>query len=168
MTSLTSSIVQADLEHAPAGVRERVQAFRLLIVLGTQLRALMDRQLSSSDITTQQAALLTLASSTKNPPTQGELAAQLGVSHQNVRQLADALERKGLLEIRADPTDRRTKRMAPTKTVKSMFARRNPKDFEAVSGWFSTLDDKEVAVLVRLLSRLAESVSEERSRSAGL
>jgi DNA-binding MarR family transcriptional regulator len=168
MTSLTSSLVQADLDHAPAAVRERVQAFRLLIVLGTQLRALMDRRLSSSDITTQQAALLALASAAKTPPTQGELAAQLGVSHQNVRQLADALERKGFLEVRADPNDRRTRRMVPTKAVETMFARRNPKDFEAVSGWFSTLDDEEIAVLVSLLARLAESVSEERSRPADL
>jgi DNA-binding MarR family transcriptional regulator len=168
MLSLTSSLLLADLERTPKAVRERVQSFRLLILLGTQLRALMDRRLASSDITTQQAALLALASATEAPSTQGELAAHLGVSHQNVRQLTEALERKGLLEVRIDPKDRRAKRMVPTKAVKTLFARRNPKDFEAVAGWFSALDDREVEMLVALLGRLAESVSEERSRSAGL
>jgi DNA-binding MarR family transcriptional regulator len=141
-------------------------AFRLVIVLATQLRALMDRRLSSSDLTTQQAALLSVALAAEAPPTQGELAAALGVSHQNVRQLTASLERKGFLGIEADPEDRRVKRFAPTKTVKSLFARRNTEDFAAVASWFSNLDSREVTTLVELLARLSGSIAEERARDA--
>lgn len=143
-------------------------AFRLVIVLATQLRALMDRRLSSSDLTTQQAALLSVALATDSPPTQGELASALGVTHQNVRQLTAALERKGFLDIEADAEDRRVKRFVPTKTVKTLFTRRNADDFAAVASWFSNLDAHEVTTLVELLARLSGSLAEERSREASL
>ncbi len=166
--TLAASIVRADLTGVPKPTRDRVMAFRLVIVLATQLRALMDRRLASSDLTTQQAALLAVALAAESPPTQGELASALGVSHQNVRQLTAALERKGFLDIEADAEDRRVKRFVPTKTVKTLFARRHVEDFAAVASWFSSLDSREVTTLVELLARLSKSIAEERSRDASL
>lgn len=165
MSQSTASALGANLADVPGPVRDRVMVFRLLIILGGQLRALMDRRLESSGITTQQAALLAIAGAADAPLTQGELASSLGVSHQNVRQLADALERKRLLEVRVDPDDRRSRQMLPTKAVQRLFARRNPGDFEAVAGWLSALDDREVETLVALLRRLGKSIAEERSRA---
>jgi DNA-binding MarR family transcriptional regulator len=153
--SAIAKALEVDLEQAPASVRDRVVVFRLLIVLGGRVRTLMDAHLAPLGLTTQQAAVLTYASGRERPPAQGEIARHLGVSHQNVRQLVDALARKRLVSERADPTDRRTKRIVPTKRVKRLFARRNPTDYATVAGWLGGLGDREAKQLVKLLAQLA-------------
>src|SRR5215467_3780601 len=84
-----------------------VQAFRLTIALALHLRTLMDRQMADSGVTTQQAALLTVVDMLGRPALT-EAARALAMTHQNVKQLALALERKGLLEIHADENDARS------------------------------------------------------------
>ncbi|HVK86046.1 MAG TPA: MarR family transcriptional regulator [Kofleriaceae bacterium] len=153
-----SKPIEVDLEHVPPAVRERVVIFRQLIVLGGRVRALMDAHLAPLGLTTQQAAVLTYASGRPQPPTQGEIARHLGVSHQNVRQLVNALVRKGLVDERPDPADRRSKRIVPTRRVARLFARRNPADFATVAGWLHGVDDREARQLVKLLGRLATSL----------
>jgi DNA-binding MarR family transcriptional regulator len=142
-----------DLEGVADGVRARVVLFRTLTALAGQLRARMDARYRDAGVTTQQAAVLALAS-VGAPPTQGEVARLLGVTQQNVRQIVDALVRKGLIEVRAQDGDRRMKRLVPTRRVGRLFARRNAGDFAAVAGWFSVLDDATVEALVDGLGRV--------------
>jgi DNA-binding MarR family transcriptional regulator len=147
-----------DLEGVAAPVRDRVILFRLVTVLAGQLRARMDGRLRAAGVTSQQAAVLALASAAP-PPTQGEVARLLGVTHQNVRQIMNALLRKGLLEVYTDAGDRRANRLMSTRRVARLFARRNAGDFAAVAGWFSALDDREVASLVDQLGRVLAALS---------
>lgn len=149
-----SPALVADLGGVPATIRQRVVLFRTLIVLAGQLRARMDQRYRRVGITTQQAAVLALVGSASSPLNQSDLARSLGVTQQNVRQLVDALARKGLVEVRAQPGDRRVKRIVATRAVRPLFARRNPSDFAAVAGWLAVLDDTEVATASALTGRL--------------
>ena len=45
------------------------------------------------------------------PPTLNELAAEMGTSHQNARQMVARLEKKGFLSLSPDPDDRRKTRI---------------------------------------------------------
>lgn len=163
--SPASAARHADLAHLPSRVRNRVTAFRLLLMVGMQLRSMMDRRLAASNLTSQQAALLTVASNRDQAPTQGELAMALGVTHQNIRQLMNALERKGLLAVEIDARDRRMRRAKPTPAVRKLFRRRNHADFAAVAAWFSDLADEEVEQLVGILDRLADKTVSQRART---
>jgi DNA-binding MarR family transcriptional regulator len=165
MSSSPTSAIDASLEHVSGAVAERVRLFRLLVAAGNQLRALMDRRFREDGITTQQAAVLAIAGATETPLTQGEVARRLGVSHQNIRQLADSLVRKGLLEVRADPADRRVKQLVPTRRVPRMFARRNDDDFAAISAWFSSIDDREAKVMQAALHKLLAATTAELARA---
>lgn len=164
MLSTTTSALEASLAGVPMAVRVRVILFRMLVLAGGHLRSLMDRRYREDGITTQQAAVLAVAGATDSPLTQGEVARRLGVSHQNIRQLADSLVGKGLLEIRSEPTDRRVKRLVPTRRVQRLFDRRNADDFAAVAGWFSALDDREARVLQAALRKLLVSTTAELAR----
>lgn len=161
MSTGDSSALDASLSGVPAAVRDRVILFRLLILASGHLRSLMDRRYREDGITTQQAAVLAIAGGTGSPLTQGEVARRLGVSHQNIRQLADSLVSKGLLEIRTDRIDRRAKRLIPTRRVQRLFDRRNADDFAAVASWFSALDDGEVRLLDVALKKLLASTTAE-------
>src|SRR3982074_413376 len=62
-------------------------------------------------LTSSQACLLQRL---KHPMPQREAALQLGYDPSNITALADALEAKGLVERRLDPSDRRVKTLART------------------------------------------------------
>jgi DNA-binding MarR family transcriptional regulator len=62
-------------------------------------------------LTSSQACLL---QGLKHPMPQREAALQLGYDPSNITALADALEAKGLVERRLDPSDRRVKTLART------------------------------------------------------
>jgi DNA-binding MarR family transcriptional regulator len=146
--------LENDLDGVEGSVRVRVVLFRILLALGGQLRARMDRRYREAGITTQQAALLGIAAATDPPPSPSDVARMLGVTHQNVKQFTDALVKKGLLVVRAHPGDRRCKQLIPTARAAPLFARRNPDDFAAITRWLSVLDDREAEELLTMLGRL--------------
>ena len=143
----------------------QVQAFRLVVALAQQLRTLMDRQMSASGVTTQQAALLTVVDLLGKPGLT-EAARALAMTHQNVKQLAAALERKGFLKIVPDDNDARGKRLVTTRRNKAFWARRNEDDHATVAAWFSGLSDDELGRLVRLLAKAMNSARAAANRQA--
>ena len=68
------------------------------------------------DLTTKQWFFLAcLSNLTDNPPTINEMACLMGSSHQNVKQIALKLEKKGFIEITKDEKDARSLRLLFTK-----------------------------------------------------
>jgi DNA-binding MarR family transcriptional regulator len=132
----------------------RVRLFRLLLVGAAALRGRLDRELAPSGLTSQQGALLQWIEAQAEPPTISAVAAGLRMTHQNVKQIALALERKGFVEIVVDPSDRRARRLVLTKQHRHFWRKRNPEDFAHVAAWTAALSDAEVARMTEMLSRL--------------
>jgi DNA-binding MarR family transcriptional regulator len=142
------------LDALPTPRADRVRLFRLMVATATRMRAALDRELASSGITTQQAALLQCVQAQPEAPTIGAVALAMSMTHQNVKQIVVALQRKGFLDIVVDEADRRARRLVLTKHHHRFWARRNPQDFSAVEGLTADLGDAEVQTLVGLLARL--------------
>lgn len=156
----TPTLVQAALPgESPTAA---VQAFRLVIALAQELRTLMDQRLLPSGLTTQQVTLLSVIEIMGGSPTLTETARALAMSHQNVKQLAVALERKGFLEIVPDEHDGRSKRMQVTKKHRKFWAKRNPQDHACVADWLAGLDEAETETLARLLAKALVSARAAR------
>ncbi|GAB3816867.1 MarR family winged helix-turn-helix transcriptional regulator [Micromonospora zhanjiangensis] len=134
-----------------------VRAFRLTLSLAQRLRYLMDDRLRADDLTTGQAALLTLVAALDAPSVK-QVAAGLGTTHQNVAQLVRALERKGMLAVRDDPTDGRRKLLSVTEASRAYWRSRDDDDHTAVADWFAVLSDRELAVFVELAERVLSSL----------
>lgn len=135
------------------GETPATQLFRLVITLAGHLRTRMDHRLAEIGLTTQQAAVLTFLESSPQPPTLGAVATALGTTHQNARQIVDALERKGMVRVTVDPEDRRARRVVTTPAVAATFTERNTDDHAAVSEWLSALSTEEQQVAAALLHR---------------
>ena len=135
-----------------------IELFRSVVALGMRMRAAMDRRLAEVGLTTQQAAVLTIAEGFGEAPTLGDVSRILGTSHQNTRQIADALVRKGLLEIRVDTRDRRVRRLVPTDAVAVVFGERDASDREAVRRWTRALSDADARRAASLLARVLRDV----------
>jgi DNA-binding MarR family transcriptional regulator len=161
---MTNGIKQAYLltaeEASAAGQNaDAVRSFRLLGYVAQRLRYLVDQRLRDEGLTTQQGFLLTLARSL-NRPTLGQVAAAMSTTHQNAKQIAAALERKGMIAIVPDERDARVRRIEPTTAGRAGWTDRNEQDFAALGEIFSPLSPQEQATLVGLLARVAKSVSE--------
>lgn len=129
----------------------RLSVVRLVLVLGQHLRTFIDRQLADDGLTTQQAAVLGVVRNL-GAPSLGEIARALGTSHQNAKQVAEPLVRKGFLRWTEDPADARKKRLATTAKNTRHWARRNPTDHAEVLALLADLDAADArAVHDRLL-----------------
>jgi DNA-binding MarR family transcriptional regulator len=125
----------------------------------------MDARLAGIGLTTQQAAVLTFAAARPAPPSQGEIAAFLGTSHQNVRQLLNGLERTGLVVVEVDPRDRRARRIRVTDAVAPLFADRDADDHAAVRAWLGGLSDEELDQAIVLMRKALVGIDPSWSRA---
>lgn len=157
MTRPSTPLRPGHLPSDPSDLDPRVVAFRLLLVAGQRLRARMDEHLRPAGLTTQQATVISLVEE-MGSPSLSTIADRLGTSHQNARQVADALSRKGLLEIGPDPSDQRRRLLTLTPATGSLWASRNADDFAVVSSWFTGLDTADAEQLVDLLTRVLDAV----------
>jgi DNA-binding MarR family transcriptional regulator len=137
----------------------RIALFRLVLSLAQGLRTLMDDVLALDGLTTQQAALITVVEQLGTPSLTAA-ADGLATSHQNVRQLADALARKGFLRVEPDADDRRVRRLVTTERCRAYWAQRNPADYERVFAWFEALSAEEAGEVVERLGRVHGTVRE--------
>lgn len=137
-----------------------VQAFRTTITLAARMRTVMDQRLREDGITTQQAALITIVEA-HGTPSLTEAAEALGCTRQNLKQIANALQRKGFLQIRPDPQDARTSRLVATARSREYWAARDDGDVHAVADWFADLDPDELRTLVHTLGRVHRRVNPE-------
>jgi DNA-binding MarR family transcriptional regulator len=145
-------------EQATAGsAADAVRSFRLILFLGQRLQHLLDRRLEDEGLTTRQGFLLTVVRSLERP-TLGEVARAMSTTHQNAKQIALALERKGMLQILPDATDRRVRRLAATGVGRRGWKSRNAGDFAAIAGWFAALSEADQSALVSLLARVARGL----------
>ena len=131
----------------------------------------MDELLRLDGLTTQQAALTTVVDA-MGAPSLSQAATMLGTTHQNVKQLAVALERKGFLRFVPDESDGRVRRLVTTGKSEETWRRRGGADQEQVLQWFSCLAPSEARQLFELLLRVEERLrthlaGEERPEPPG-
>lgn len=166
MSESQKSIRLTLAERALAGdAADAVLATRRLLMAAQRLRYLMDQRFRADGLTTQQAALLTVARDLKGP-TLAQAAKVMGSSHQNVKQLVTALERKGMLTYDIDPRDARIRRLSPTARSDALWASRDADDFAAVADWFGSLSPADVGQLSDLLDRLETGLRQIPSTDA--
>jgi DNA-binding MarR family transcriptional regulator len=131
----------------------RVRTFRLIVVVSQAMRTMMDELLRADGLTTQQAALISVAEALSGPSL-SQAAGALGTTRQNVKQVAHALERKGFLRVEQDEDDARVRRLVVTEKSRAYWRGRSADDQRTVAGWFAALSDAEAATLFDLLSKL--------------
>jgi DNA-binding MarR family transcriptional regulator len=138
----------------------RIRTLRAVLLLAQILRTRLDNLYRADGLTTQQATLLSIVRS-RGTPTLGQVAETMGTSHQNVKQLVIALERKGFLEYIPDPHDARIRRLHTTAQNEQYWKDRDPDDFSKVLPWFDNLNPNEAETLLELVGRLYGNLREE-------
>lgn len=105
------------------------------------------------------AILMYLNRHPDTPVNQTHLAEAYGVTKATITGLIDGLERDGLAERLADPTDRRASLVRLTAASRKFLDEFLPKHFRGVSELMAGLDERERAELTRLVGKIREGIA---------
>jgi MarR family 2-MHQ and catechol resistance regulon transcriptional repressor len=102
----------------------------------------------------------------KGPMLLGEVQKKILVSSGGITYLVDRLEKKGLVERRECPSDRRARYAALTPEGEALIQRIFPEHARALENALSGLDEEEMREAIQLLRKLGKLVAEMENGSA--
>ena len=115
--------------------------FAAINILANRLQTLGDR--IDPDITSKQWFMLVAIAHFKNTtPNIGDIATALGTSRQNVKKMANILERHGVLRMEKDKNDLRVIQLFLTERCFEYFQSRAHLELEYMSGLFAGIDEQ--------------------------
>lgn len=136
-------------------VDDRRFIFGSLFLIAGELQTLMDRELADHEMTSRQWFLSCVIDNFfDSPPTLNEVAAVMGSSHQNVKQVALKLQKKGFLKMTRDPRDARAIRLELTKKSSAFWEARQEQAEKFMGKLFSNLSVREANALRKGLTKL--------------
>lgn len=125
------------------------------------LQFISDRSFKEDNLTTKQWMLLaTMEKFFDEPPGIKDLARKMGLSHQNVKQLALKLEKSGFVRLIKDDKDKRISRIHRTDKVERVFGARYHKDKDMIERIFEEFEPVEIISLFDGLNKLIDKLSE--------
>lgn len=111
--------------------------------------------------------LLSIVRQSKEPMTFTQLGHLLGCSRQNVKKLADVLEKKGFVAIAQSPLDARAMCICPTEQADAYF-RNEFAEYEAeLKVLFEVYTEEEIETLFVLLSKLYAGIEHLEKKVSG-
>ncbi len=143
------------VSEAEIGPRLRVRLSYLLKRALLELEDLHTEHLAPAGVNARELAVLLLLHS-REPESQQQAAARLGVDRTTMVGLLDALEGKGLVARQADVEDRRRNVVGLTDTGKRTLAVATAASDQAERRLLGELSDTEALRLRELLGRVAE------------
>lgn len=136
--------------------------FSSLFIATNKLQTLFDNHIPQ--ISLKQFMLLSIVRQSGEPLTFTQLGNILGCSRQNIKKLAEILEKKGFVAIRQSPNDTRAMCISPTEKVNDYFANDFLKYQDELQYLFEVYSDKEIETLFILLSKLYEGIEHLEKR----
>jgi len=137
-----------------------MDAFAMVFLLSHRFEYIANKTLRRDELTTKQ--FLTIAAIEKgydHPPSVSEVGEFLNTSHQNVKQLAEQLEKKGFIKIEKDPSDKRRLLLTVTDKNKRYWESKAEEHIAEVKRLFDALTQREIDTFYNLISKLLENTS---------
>lgn len=131
---------------------QRKAIFSSLFIAANKLQTLFDNHIPQ--ISLKQFMLLSIVRQSKEPLTFTQLGNILGCSRQNIKKLAEILEKKGFISIQQSPFDTRAMCICPTEKVDAFFENDFSEYQEELKYLFEVYTDQEVETLFILMSKL--------------
>ncbi|MFW9944658.1 MAG: MarR family winged helix-turn-helix transcriptional regulator [Candidatus Sifarchaeia archaeon] len=137
--------------------RKMADSFGLLFLLGRRFEYITDSILKKDGLTTKQLlALIVIDRGFDVLPSVSQVAELLSTSHQNVKQIAHQLERKGFLEMVRDENDKRRWLLCVTKKNQDFWDSREKEHGKAMQDLFASLSEREILQFHKILTKLME------------
>lgn len=131
---------------------QRKAIFSNLFIAGNRLQTIFDNNIPQ--VSLKQFMLLSIVRQSIEPLTLTQLGSILGCSRQNIKKLAEILEKKGFIIIQQSPLDPRAMCICPTEKVNDYFENDFSKYQEELKYLFEVYTDEEIETFFILLTKL--------------
>lgn len=131
---------------------QRKAIFSTLFIVGNKLQTLFDNHIP--EVSLKQFMLLSIVRQSKEPLAFTRLGELLGCSRQNIKKLADVLEKKGFLTICRSPRDARAMCVCLTRRAEDYFQNVFFRYQEELAYLFGVYTEEEIETLFLLLSKM--------------
>ena len=128
--------------------------FGFMFGVSNKLDTQLDRALSSFDVTSKQWFLICIIDLFLEPPTLKEVAQEMGNSHQNVKQVALKLEKKGFLTMEDDIHDGRALRLKLTEKNYNFWANTQEESAAFIDTIFNGIDEETLTIVRNALQTI--------------
>lgn len=140
-------------------IDKRKFIFGILFYLPNKLQVILDKNLADYDITAKQWFLtIIIEQFGDNPPTISEVAEVMNSTHQNVKQIALKLEKKGFLLLEKDQKDRRITRLKLTEKCFSFWESHHNESVRFLMELFAGFKEEEIDSMYHNLNKLYEKI----------
>lgn len=138
--------------------------FSALFIATNKIQTLFDKNIPQLSL--KQFMLLAIVRQSKEQLTFTQLGNILGCSRQNIKKLAEILEKKGFITIQQSPQDPRAMSIFPTAKVEQYFEHDFSQYQEELKYLFEVYTEDEVATLFVLLSKLYAGIENLEKKTA--
>lgn len=141
--------------------------FSTLFIAGNRLQTLFDNHIP--ELSLKQFMLLSMVRQSGGQLTFTQLGTLLGCSRQNIKKLANALEKKGFITIQPSSNDTRASCICPTEKVAAYFENEFYTYQEELTYLFAVYSEEEITTLFTLLTKLYAGIDnlEQKSINSG-
>jgi MarR family transcriptional regulator, transcriptional regulator for hemolysin len=147
----------------------RQYLFGVIFIVANRVDTMLEREFKQFGITTKQWFLLTIIDNLfDKPPTIKEVAKEMGSSHQNVKQVALKLEKKGLLSLQKDKIDARVTRLKLTENSYDFLKKLREEGTEFTETLFKNIDKDELEVARIVMQKIQLNINEMDKNSDGV
>lgn len=140
-------------------IPDREYAFGMIFNVSNQCQSVLDSQLAPYDITTKQWYLSVIVNALfTSPPQLSDVAKMMNTSHQNVKVIAEKLEKKGHLIFVSDESDQRKVRVKLTQQSVDFWQSLIPKSEEAMNQIFEGIKPEDLSLFCDTLTQLLDNL----------
>jgi DNA-binding MarR family transcriptional regulator len=153
---MTRKASAEEVKEAYASSRLDMARFILVVffLVGQRWRYIIEKELEPDGITAKQWLMaIVVASGFKSPPSIQEVADALITTHQNVKQIAASMERRGFMSLERDEKNRRIIRLKVTGRCLALFKKRE-EDTRAILRLFKNLTNEEISTLFGIIAKI--------------
>lgn len=93
-------------------------------------------------------------------PTANQMAETMGCSRQNVKEILNALTKKGIVVLRQDEKDKRKQRIFLTEKQKQLAAKYQQKEMEFMQLLYKGVSDEEIRSVYTIISKMENNIKE--------
>jgi DNA-binding MarR family transcriptional regulator len=151
-----------DIKAGFASGRLDMARFVLIMVflIEQRWRYVVEKDMEPDGITAKQWLMaIVVANGFKTPPSIQEVADAMSTTHQNVKQVADSMEKRGFMRLWRDEKNKRIIRMQVTDRCLALFKGREEKDVQTILSMFDNLTDEEVTALFNIIAKMEHQAS---------
>ena len=141
-----------------AGIDDRQATFAGVLLLANRMQTTYDSALG--EVTLKQWLALAVVATLPQPvPSTAVVARTLGTTHQNVRKLVGALDRKGLLSLAPSPEDGRARQISLTQAAFDLFEREDATGRLLLDDLFADVAPADLHTCLRVLDTMSRSLT---------